>query len=137
MNTKPVLTIIDPKTVINKNSKIKNVTLPISIAQRSPRRRLYQEDQYELFISARNQLTFLGLLTDEGVGVGSGGCQKGPLPKICHTFPTMIELGTVIPYLKRIQKIYESRDTPPSCFNKPGCNFDDVNKNWLHQAFSK
>ena len=48
---------------------------------------------------------FTGLLTD------SGG--KGlPLPKICHTDPTMVKLGTVIPYLKKIQKIYESRDTP-------------------------
>ena len=26
------------------------------------------------------------------------------LPKICHTYPTMIKLGTVIPYLKKIQK---------------------------------
>ena len=39
-----------------------------------------------------------------------GGCsqmggQKGPLPKICHTYPTMMKLGTVIPYLKKIQKI--------------------------------
>ena len=43
-----------------------------------------------------------GLLTD-----GRG------LPKICHTYPTMMKLGTVIPYLKKIQKIYQSRDTPP------------------------
>ena len=43
-----------------------------------------------------------------------GGGQKippPPLPKICHTYPTMIKLGTVIPYLKKIQKLYESRDT--------------------------
>ena len=26
------------------------------------------------------------------------------LPKICHTYPKMIKLGTVIPYLKKIQK---------------------------------
>ena len=36
-----------------------------------------------------------------------------PLPKICHTYPTMIKLATIIPYLKKIQKIYEWRDTPP------------------------
>ena len=42
-------------------------------------------------------------------GMGAG---KAPLPKICHTYPTMMKLGTVIPYLKKIQKIYESRDTP-------------------------
>ena len=42
-----------------------------------------------------------------------GGGQKAPpLPKICHTYPTMMKLGAVIPYPKKIQKIYESRDTP-------------------------
>ena len=31
--------------------------------------------------------------------------QKGPpLPKICHTYPTMMKLGTVIPYLEKTQK---------------------------------
>ena len=35
------------------------------------------------------------------------------LPKICHTYPAMIKLDTVIPNLKKIQKIYESRDTQP------------------------
>ena len=39
---------------------------------------------------------------------GEGG-QKGL--KICHTYPTMMKLGTVIPYVKKIQKIYESQDT--------------------------
>ena len=46
-----------------------------------------------------------------GAAHGWGG-QKGPLPKICYTYPTMMKLGTVIPYPKKIQKIYESRDTP-------------------------
>ena len=43
-----------------------------------------------------------GLLTD-----GRG------LPKICHTYPTMMKLGTVIPYLKKIQKIYQLLDVAP------------------------
>ena len=30
------------------------------------------------------------------------GEQKGPLPEICHTNPTMIKFGTVIPYLMKI-----------------------------------
>ena len=30
-----------------------------------------------------------------------------PLPKICHTYPTMMKLGTVIPYLKKKKKIYK------------------------------
>ena len=33
-----------------------------------------------------------------------GGGRKTPLPKICHTYPTKMKLGTVIPYLKKIQK---------------------------------
>ena len=40
-----------------------------------------------------------------------GGAKTPPLPKICHTYPAMIKLGTVIPYLKKLQKIYDSRDT--------------------------
>ena len=47
-----------------------------------------------------------------GAAYGWGG-QKDPLPKICHTYPTMMKLGTVMPYLKKVQKIYESSDTPP------------------------
>ena len=43
-------------------------------------------------------------------GVG-GGAKRPLLPKICHTYPTMMKLGTVILYLKKIQKIYESPDT--------------------------
>ena len=45
-----------------------------------------------------------------GAAHGWGG--KPPPPKICHTYPAMMKLGTVIPYLKKIQKIYESHDTP-------------------------
>ena len=44
---------------------------------------------------------------------GWGAQKSPPLPKICHAYPTMMKLGIVIPYLKRIQKIYESRDTLP------------------------
>ena len=32
------------------------------------------------------------------------GGGKAPLSKICHTYPTMMQLGTVIPYLQKIQK---------------------------------
>ena len=48
---------------------------------------------------------------EEVGGAGGGGAKKAPLPKIWHTYPTMMKLGTVIPYLKKIQKLYESRDT--------------------------
>ena len=42
-----------------------------------------------------------------------GAGQKGtpPPPKICHTYLIMMKLGAFIPYLKKIQKLYESRDT--------------------------
>ena len=32
------------------------------------------------------------------------GSKKTPFPKICHTYPTMMKLGTFILYLKKIQK---------------------------------
>ena len=41
-----------------------------------------------------------------------GGAKSHPLPKICHTYPAMMKLCTVIPYLKKIQKRNESPDTP-------------------------
>ena len=37
------------------------------------------------------------------------GGKKDPLPKICHTYPTMMKLGSVT---KKIEKLYESCDTP-------------------------
>ena len=45
------------------------------------------------------------------------GCSRmrgglfAPSPKIRHTYPTMMKLGTAIPYLMKIQKMYKSRDT--------------------------
>ena len=45
------------------------------------------------------------------MGGGGGGRKKAPVPKICHTYPTMMKLQTHIPYLKKIQKIYKSYDT--------------------------
>ena len=37
--------------------------------------------------------------------------QKGTLSKICHIYPTLMKIGTVIPYLNKIQKIHKSLDT--------------------------
>ena len=45
-------------------------------------------------------------------GEGRGGTKGPPLPKIYHKIPIMTKLGTLIPYLKKIQNIYELRDTP-------------------------
>ena len=47
--------------------------------------------------------TFWGLLIDGG-GEGGEGAKRSPLPKLCHTNPIMMELGTVISYLQKSQK---------------------------------
>ena len=40
------------------------------------------------------------------------GPKKKTLSKICHIYRTKMKLGTIIPYLKKTQKVYESRDAP-------------------------
>ena len=47
------------------------------------------------------------------MGIQEGGGKKVLLPKICHTYPTMMKLDTFIRYPKKIKKIYESHDTLP------------------------
>ena len=46
-----------------------------------------------------------------GTAQGWGGKAKS-LSKICHIYPTMLKLGKVIPYPKKIRKSCKSRDTP-------------------------
>ena len=48
--------------------------------------------------SPYSEWAFLELLIDGGRG------KKSPLPKICHTYPTMMKLGALIPYLKKSKK---------------------------------
>ena len=55
---------------------------------------------------------FRGCSRMMGVKGWRGRVKSPSFPKICHTYPTMIKLGTFIPYLKKIQKIYKSCDTP-------------------------
>ena len=38
--------------------------------------------------------------------------KKASLPRICHTYPAMMKLDTVMPYLKGIFVISELSDTP-------------------------
>ena len=59
-----------------------------------------------LVIKLYSWWTFSGLLTD-----GWWIKKTLPLPKICHTYLTVMKLGAGIPYLKKIQKIHKSRDT--------------------------
>ena len=51
MNVKPVPTKFDPENVISKKAELNSVTSPNCIPRRTLRKRLYQEDQYESFIS--------------------------------------------------------------------------------------
>ena len=41
---------------------------------------------------------------------GQGGGKRPSFPKICDRYPTMMKLGTLIPYLKKIQEIHKSPD---------------------------
>ena len=43
-------------------------------------------------------------------GAAHGSGRGKALPIICHTYPKMIKLGTVISYLTKIQKMYKSHD---------------------------
>ena len=53
-------------------------------------------------------------------GAAHGSGQHMGAAQICHTYLTMIKFDTVTPCLKKIQKIYESRDTPPEfCWHQP------------------
>ena len=57
----------------------------------------------------------MGLIEAGGMGWG----QKDPyLPKIFSTHPTMMKLGTIIPYKKKIQKIYKSPEVSNCCYIK-------------------
>ena len=47
---KPVPTIFNPTKVSTSSSTVFNLTSPISILRRSPRKRTYQEDEYEKFL---------------------------------------------------------------------------------------
>ena len=47
---------------------------------------------------------FFGAAQGWGDGGVGGGTKKALLPKIYHTYPTMMKLGTEIPYLQKIQK---------------------------------
>ena len=75
------------------------------------------------------------LLTD-------GREQKTPLSKICHTYPTMMKLGTAISYLKKLQK-YMNHVTHPfssadiSMFSPENSKFCYINKYRYRYHFGK
>ena len=51
-------------------------------------------------------------IQDEDIWVGGGGWGNKPPSLKSVTHPTMIKLDIVIPCLKKIQKLYESHNTP-------------------------
>ena len=59
------------------------------------------------FYQRRKPLTLFRM----GCSGMEGGRAKRSLPKICHTYPTMMNLDTFITYLRKFQKLYESHDT--------------------------
>ena len=62
---------------------------------------------YEEFVLANNVLSLFRM----GLFGAAYGWREVPLTKICHACPIVMKIGTVIPYLKRIQNIYKSDDT--------------------------
>ena len=62
---------------------------------------------YEEFVLANNVLSLFRM----GLFRAAYGWREVPLTKICHACPIVMKIGTVIPYLKRIQNIYKSDDT--------------------------
>ena len=70
----------------------------------------------DLYLNIGVKLTKVGLnpIQDGPFwGCSQMGGNRAPLPKICHLYPTIMKLGAVIPYQKKIQNIYKSRDTSP------------------------
>ena len=65
-------------------------------------------DSFRLIWAHLDSLELINPIQD---GLFRGCSRMGLLPKTCHTYPTMMKLGTVILYPRKIQKIYESRDT--------------------------
>ena len=54
----------------------------------------------------------ISALTVSQMVLFSAAPERPPSPyKICHVYPTMMKLSTVMPYLKKIPKMYGSRDS--------------------------
>ena len=59
---------------------------------------------------------------------GEGGGAKKPFSKICHTYPTVMKLGIIMPYLKKIKKYLNHVTFPLSSadsafFHRKSANF--------------
>ena len=85
--------------------------LLMSLQTLVPRRRLLRK-KYVFDIHVKHSCFFFLLFFVNSCSgwVFSGLLRDKPL-EICHTYPTMMKLGTVISYLEEIQKVYKTRDT--------------------------
>ena len=70
--------------------------------------------QYQfLFVTLCETILHLTLFKVGLLGAAHGWKAKVPhFSKISHTYPATMKLGTVIPYLRKTQKIYRSPNTP-------------------------
>ena len=67
--------------------------------------------------------------------------KRSPVFKICHTYPTLEKLLTVIPYLKKIPNTDKSRDTflflqTSTCFHQKTSNFCFIKKHKYRLHFN-
>ena len=71
------------------------------------------KDEKKLFQLLSKKAGVLNLFRMDLFGAVHRWRRKVPLPKICQTYPTMMKLGTLITYLKKIKKMYKSHETQP------------------------
>ena len=69
------------------------------------------EDEEKLFHLLPKKAAVLTLFRMGFFGTAHGWGKRPPLPIICQTYPTKMKPGTLIPYIKKIQKMYKSHDT--------------------------
>ena len=72
--------------------RVLNMSLELSVPNITNGRSLDKAEKLKTF-------PFLGCLRMREAGGGEE--QKGPLPKNCHTYPTIMKLGTVKPYSEK------------------------------------
>ena len=74
----------------------------------------YKQKSEVLYIFTPNKpYGYLLILFRMGMLMDGGGRKKAPFLKTCDTYPAMMKLGTLMPYLEKIQKICKSRDATP------------------------
>ena len=118
MNVKPVPTKFNPKKVISKNSEINNVTSPICIPQRTPTKRLYQDNQYESFIS-KDPVKDSKCLNESFSPVGI--FLERMMTMFCFACPTFFQKGAypIVPMVspwKRLSFLSQKYVKKLSCF---------------------